>query len=67
MLILSRADGHSARQGNRLPRKLVLSLAWQPMACRRHLEIIYPWLVPSSRPQRPKRKQLAIKEIHGKG
>lgn len=67
MLILSRADGHPARLGNQLPRKLVLSLGEQPMASQHHLEIIYSWLVPSSRPQRPKRKQLAIKEIHGKG
>lgn len=52
---------------SQLPRKLVLNLGSQPMASQRHLEIIYQWLAPSSRPQRPKRKRLAIKEIHGKG
>lgn len=37
------------------------------MASWCYREIIHTRLVPRGRPQRPERRQLAIKEIHGKG
>ena len=68
MRILSQAGGRPWPGGGTEPPG---ELVWSPhslwMASRCHQEIIYTRLVPGSRPQRPKRRQLPIKESPGKG